>query len=116
MSIKVSRNRSCVVLVNHIPAGTLTEEHGQMGYIFTYNPDYLANEQLPPVSVTLPKTANTYSSKYLFPCFTNLLNEGKSKTILCRINGIHPDDSFGLLLCIAQIDTIGAITIQPIHI
>ncbi len=105
--------RKAIVLLQQIPAGILTEE-SRDSYVFQYLDSYLQGKDLPPISLTMPKRAEEYRSPHLHPVFFNMLSEGINKEIQCRLLKIDERDSFGLLLAMAQGDTIGAITIQPI--
>lgn len=61
-------NRKAQIFVNNILAGMLSEtEEGE--YVFQYDEDYLQNPNNLPVSLTLPKRKNAYSSSFLFPFF-----------------------------------------------
>ena len=106
--------RQATVFRNGMAAGTLIEESRQC-YIFRYHDTYLANQDLPAVSLTLPKTAPEYRSEYLFPFFFNMLSEGVNKTLQSLQWKIDESDTFGLLLATAQWDTIGAVTVKPIE-
>jgi len=83
-------------------------------YEFRYNDNWLANSDLPPVSLTMPKNKQIYKSEYLFPFFFNMLSEGMNKKLQIRQLKIDEKDYFGLLLATAKTDTIGAITISEI--
>ena len=58
--------RNALVLLRNIPAGTLTEE-SPSSYVFRYLDSYLMREELPPVSLTMPKTSEEYRSPIYFP-------------------------------------------------
>jgi serine/threonine-protein kinase HipA len=104
--------RTAKVYYNHIFAGTLIEESRKQ-YQFTYDDDYFKNPSLPAISLTLPKTRQTFQEAFLFPFFYNMLAEGVNRKLQSRFFKIDEDDSFGLLIATAGIDTIGAITIKP---
>lgn len=104
--------RKGVVFLREIPAGILTEE-SPSGYVFKYLDSYLADQTLPPISVTMPKSTREYRSDELFPVFFNMLSEGVNKEIQCRRLHLDERDYFGLLLATGGVDTIGALTIQP---
>lgn len=95
-------------------AGTLSQ-YNPHSYEFRYADDWFANENLPAISLTLPKTKQTYQSDHLFPFFFNLLSEGVNKKLQCRQLRIDEKDYFGLLLATAYNDTIGAITVKPAY-
>ncbi len=56
------------------PAGVLSET--EEGYEFLYYPEYVANSEAEPVSLTLPKYKEPYVSKVMFPFFDGLIPEG----------------------------------------
>ena len=104
--------RNALVLLRNIPAGTLTEE-SPSSYVFRYLDSYLMREELPPISLTMPKTSEEYRSPHRFPVFFNMLSEGVNKEIQCRHFHLDEKDHFGLLLATGHDDTIGALTVQP---
>lgn len=71
-------------------------------YVFEYDQGYLVDKKNPPVSLTMPKTGEPYTSVYLFPCFDNLLPEGENLGLACHCLGLDPDDRFGCLLSLAH--------------
>ena len=104
--------RTAKVFYNGVFAGLLAEEDRQ-SYRFSYDDAYFSDPALPAISLTLPKTQQTYQEKFLFPFFYNMLAEGVNRTLQSRSLKIDEDDAFGLLLATAGVDTIGAITIKP---
>lgn len=106
--------RVAEVYYNRIPAGKLKEEN-RNSYTFIYYDDYYKDQEMPSISLTMPKTQKGHQSDYLFPFFYNMLSEGVNKTLQSRQLQIDEDDSFGLLLATAGSNTIGAITIKPIE-
>lgn len=84
-------------------------------YEFSYHDDWYYNQKLPPVSLTMPKIKQVYTSDQLFPFFFNMLSEGVNKKLQCRQLKIDEKDHFSLLLATASTNTIGAITIVPIN-
>ena len=105
--------RRAEVYRNRILAGII-EENASGNYTFTYEPEYYNDKSKPGVSLTIPKTQQTYTSKHLFPFFYNMLSEGTNRAIQSKQLKIDEKDFFGLLLATAQHDTIGAITIKQI--
>ncbi len=83
-------------------------------YEFRYDDNWFANGELPPISLTMPKSQQVYKSEYLFPFFFNMLSEGMNRQLQTRHLKIDEKDYFGLLLATAKTDTIGAITISEI--
>lgn len=80
------------------------------GYIFEYNNEFLKKNT--PISLSLPPREEPYKSKELFPFFKGLLPEGWYLDIVTATQKIDREDSFGLLLCTASGDTIGAVTVR----
>lgn len=96
---------------NGVLAGYL-EKDGNEYYVFTYEDQYFAAKENPPISLTLPKNNKRYESAHLFPFFYGLLSEGVNKDIQCRLLKIDEHDDFTRLLETAGEDTIGAITVK----
>jgi HipA-like protein len=105
--------RKAEVYRNGILAGTLTEETRRQ-FVFSYDDDYLRDNNQPAISLTLPKNKKEYTSEVLFPFFFNLLSEGANKKLQSRLLRLDEEDHFGLLMATAQFDTIGAVTVKPI--
>ena len=98
---------------NDIFAGVLTELAPGKGYVFVYDPGYLASGGNP-VSVTLPLHPAPYEADHLFPFFVNLLPEGANRSMICRQNRIDADDLFGLLAVMSGKDFIGAVNVRTL--
>src|SRR5579872_2203525 len=96
---------------NCVLAGYL-EKRGPEDYLFIYENNYWSDPSLPSISLTLPKTQQTWRSAALFPFFAGLLAEGVNKDIQCRLLKIDEQDDFTRLLKTATEDTIGAITVK----
>ncbi len=94
-------------------AGVLIQ-HNPKSYEFRYDDAWLANENLPAISLTLPKTRQTYKADHLFPFFFNMLSEGVNRKLQCRQLKIDENDHFGLLAATATHDTVGAVTVKPV--
>ena len=105
--------RQLGVYNNDVLAGVLTEQTPGRGYVFAYDPAYLAAGGLP-VSVTLPLRPAPYESESLFPFFVNLLPEGANRTVICRKYRIDEEDLFGLLTVMSGRDFIGAVSVRPL--
>jgi len=101
------------VFYKNVEAGIVTQ-HDDGSFTFRYHESWLADRDKPGISLTLPKTRQEYHSEYLFSFFYNMLPEGSNKYVICKYNRIDPDDYFGLLLTIAQNDTIGAVRVLKI--
>lgn len=98
------------VFYNGIVAGTLERQQGL--YIFKYKSDYLLDDQLPSISLTLPKRQIPFESNLLFPFFFGLLAEGLNKVIQCRELKLDEQDHFARLIKTLDEDSIGAITLK----
>lgn len=98
------------VRVNGIPAGVL--EKTKTGFRFQYGRDYVQQNTLPSISLTLPKQAEPYESAVLFPFFAGLLTEGAAMQLQCRMLKLDENDLFGRLLKTAQDDVIGNVTVH----
>ena len=105
--------RQLGVYNNDVLAGVLTEQAPGKGYVFAYDPAYLASGGVP-VSVTLPLQSAPYESEVLFPFFVNLLPEGANRTIICRKFRIDEEDLFGLLTVMSGRDFIGAVDVRAL--
>lgn len=106
--------RKVGVYYGDIYAGRLTElVRGD--YEFIYDKTYLADKNMPPVSVNLPKTQQVYRSDRIFPVFTNMLPEGANRRALCRAKKVDEQDFFGMLQMICGMDAIGKIVLKDIE-
>lgn len=106
--------RQLEVYMNNHKAGLLTELRHGKGYSFCYYPEYLATG-MPPISVTLPKRVEAYESELLFPLFSNMLPEGANRKIICRSFRIDEKDFFGMLMAMADRDSIGAVNVKTVE-
>ena len=106
--------RKAIVNFKGIPSGII--EENENGFVFRYDDDYFQDSTQRTISLTLPKTQQTYYHPSLFPVFYNMFPEGFNKDRLCRFLKIDEDDFFGLLLAAAQYETIGAITVSPVNV
>ena len=105
--------RQAEVLYKKETAGVLTQlDDGS--FIFKYNNQWYNSTDKPAISLTLLKTQQEYTSKFLFPFFYNMLPEGSNKQTVCFENRIDSKDHFGILITTARYDTIGAIQIKKI--
>lgn len=102
--------RSAKILYKNQEAGILRQLNDGT-FEFQYNENWMNNSSMPPISLTLPKTRETYRSEYLFPFFFNMLPEGTNKEAVCFNQRIDKNDDFGILMATAQSDTIGAIRV-----
>ena len=82
------------------------------GYVLQYDGDYLQKQESKPISLTLPKRQEPYSSKVLFPFFDGLIPEGWLLDIAVDHWKVKANDRFELLLTTCR-DSIGAVTVEP---
>lgn len=101
--------RTAYVYIRGIFAGTLCET--DEGYSFSYDEQYLSRKDASPVSLTLPLSEKTYTSKTLFSFFDGLIPEGWLLGVVSRNWKIDVKDRFGLLL-VACKDGIGNVSIR----
>lgn len=101
--------RTAKIFVNNVLAGTLTES-SEGDYLFKYSTDYLTNEINNPVSLTLPKREEAYTSNILFPFFDGLIPEGWLMDIGIKNWKLNPKDRMGLLLHLCA-DCIGNVSV-----
>ena len=99
-----------LVYANGVKAGIL-EKTDKNEFYYLYDPLYLSDIALPPISLTFPKRIEPFCSPVLFPFFYGLLAEGSMKKQQCEILKIDENDHFTRLLKTAHNDTIGFITI-----
>jgi HipA-like protein len=83
-------------------------------YRYLYCPNYLAQPNAKPVSLTLPLQSKPFRSDHLFPFFYGLLAEGSAKDLQCHSLKIDSNDAFTRLLKTGHSDTIGAVTVREL--
>ncbi|MBK5247747.1 MAG: HipA N-terminal domain-containing protein [Peptostreptococcaceae bacterium] len=101
--------RKAYVYVRNIFAGVLSET--DEGYSFSYTSEYLSRDNSGTVSLTLPLTEQTYTSKTLFSFFDGIIPEGWLLDAVSRNWKIDSKDRFGILL-VACKDSIGNVSIK----
>ena len=101
--------RIAYVYIRNVYAGKLCET--DEGYAFSYDEQYLNNENASAVSLTLPLSKTVYTSKTLFSFFDGLIPEGWLLDVVSRNWKIDTQDRFGLLL-VACKDGIGNVSIK----
>lgn len=106
--------RRAAILYKNEEAGVLTQ-HDNGAFTFTYGNSWISDDTKPAISLTFPKSQQEYHSEFLFPFFYNMLPEGSNKQIVCKLNRLDSNDSFGLLLTTAKNDTIGAVSVVKIE-
>ena len=103
-------NKKGLVFYQDLLAGVISET--DEGYEFAYSKKYLESKTTKPVSLTLPLSAEKYTSKVLFPFFDGLIPEGWLLDIAAEHWKVKSNDRYELLLLTCR-DTIGAVTIIP---
>jgi serine/threonine-protein kinase HipA len=98
------------VLYDGVLAARLSET--DEGYLLQYNEEYLEQPESKPISLTLPKRKEPYTSKVLFPFFDGLIPEGWLLDIAMGHWKVKANDRFELLLTTCR-DSIGAVTVEP---
>lgn len=102
--------KTAKVLYDGILAARLSET--DEGYLLQYEEEYLQLSESKPISLTLPKRPEPYSSKVLFPFFDGLIPEGWLLDIAVDHWKVKANDRFELLLTTCR-DSIGAVTVEP---
>jgi serine/threonine-protein kinase HipA len=105
-----STTRRGLVRLDGRPVGEIAETAD--GIRFTYSPEWLAEREAVPVSLTLPLRPEPYDWPGLHPFFENLLPEGWLLEIATTKLKISSNDAFGLLLATCA-DCVGAVEIVP---
>ena len=101
--------RKAIVYMYDKIAGVLSED--DEGFHFTYDSEYLESESAEPISLTIPLTIETYSSKILFPFFDGLIPEGWLLDIAEKNWKLDVKDRMSILLVTGK-DCIGAVSIE----
>lgn len=87
-------------------------ERYEAGYRFSYEKAYLREAEARPVSLTLPLSEYSYTSRILFPFFDGLIPEGWLLNIARQNLNLKETDRFELLVTLCR-DTIGPVTVVP---
>lgn len=96
--------------MHNVLAGTLIES--DEGYHFSYASEYLESDKAESISLTMPLSDVTYSSKVMFSFFDGLIPEGWLLDIAEKNWKIKERDRMGLLLACCE-DCIGAVSVIP---
>ncbi len=99
-------NRKGKVFFKDHVAGIIEET--ETGYRFSYDKEYLAMQEIWPVSKTLPISEFSYTSNTLFPFFDGLIPEGWLLDVAVDNWKLKPNDRMGLLLACCK-DCIGCL-------
>lgn len=109
---KLKMTTKAKVLYRDQLAGFL--EKTDIGYSFSYDPDYLNGENPKPISQTLPISHYPHISRVLFSFFDGLIPEGWLLNIASNRWKLKRTDRFELLVTLCR-DTIGAVTVVPVE-
>ena len=104
--------RKAAIKIEDQLAGWLTED--ELGYHFAYDHAYFSLPNARPISLTLPLSEASYSSKVLFPFFDGLIPEGWLLDIAEKNWKLNPRDRMGLLLACCK-DCIGVVSVEAVN-
>lgn len=91
--------------------GQLTQnQHGELG--FAYAPDWLNDDEAPPLSNSLPKRVEPFTRRECRPFFGGLLPEESQRDAAARALGVSPGNDFALLGRLGG-DVAGALQLLP---
>lgn len=103
--------RSLTVWWEGVVVGRLAlDRHGAMR--FAYDGDWVADPARPPVSFSLPKRPESFSTRLCAPFFEGLLPEGSQREAVAAVLGISSANSFRLLAALGG-EVAGALTLGP---
>ena len=100
------------VFYNDILAGEIRES-AEGGYIFIYDPYYIAHHAGKFLTFSMPVREAPYISDRLFLFFEGLIPEGWLLNIATKNWKLNPNDRMGLLLACCG-NCIGAVSIEPV--
>ncbi len=83
------------VYLNQNLAGQLQEDRGKLS--FAYAQAWLDSDLFLPLSVTIPRTADTFADEVARPFFENLLPEGEIRAAIAKLKQVSERNTFGLL-------------------
>lgn len=106
--------RSLTVWWDGVVAGSLAlDRHGAMR--FAYDGAWVADPDRPPVSFSLPKRPESYSTRPCTPFFEGLLPEGTQRDAVAAALGVSSANTFRLLAGLGE-EVAGALTLyDPPH-
>lgn len=106
----VSRSSTKAIVYMHDNVAGYLERFAH-GVRFQYDKEYLKSG--PSLSLSLPLQPEPFESEDLPAYFSGLCSEGWLRRVQAFEQGIHPDDSFSLLIN-NGLDLAGAVTIEPV--
>lgn len=92
-------------------AGVLSIDRGGAMH-FVYAPEWLADDNAPPLSQALPKQVEPFGDHLCKAVFGGLLPEEGQRTAIARALGVSPDNPFRLLAALGG-DVAGALAFLP---
>lgn len=92
-------------------AGVLSIDRGGAMH-FVYAPEWLVDDNAPPLSQALPKQAEPFGDHLCKAVFGGLLPEEGQRTAIARALGVSPDNPFRLLAALGG-DVAGALAFLP---
>ena len=103
--------RSLTVWWDGVVVGSLAlDRHGAMR--FAYDGAWVADPARPPVSFSLPKRPESYSTRLCTPFFEGLLPEGTQRDAVAAALGVSSANTFRLLAGLGE-EVAGALTLCP---
>ncbi len=103
--------RSLTVWWDGVVVGSLAlDRHGAMR--FAYDGDWIADPARPPVSFSLPKRPESFSTRHCAPFFEGLLPEGAQRDAVAAVLGVSSANTFRLLEGLGE-EVAGALTLCP---
>ena len=91
--------------------GQLTQnQHGELGFV--YSPEWLGDDDAPPLSASLPKQAEPFSRRECRPFFGGLLPEESQRDAAAQALGVSRGNDFALLDRLGG-DVAGALQLLP---
>ncbi len=94
---------------NHVGKLHLDDERR---FVFKYQPDWVANHQSQPLSLSLPVRTEPYHDTRAQPFFSNLLPEAEIRHVIAKSLGLSEHNDFALLEAIGG-ECAGAVSIFP---
>ena len=101
--------RSLTVWWDGVVVGSLVlDRHGAMR--FAYDGDWIADPARPPVSFSLPRRPESFSTRLCSPFFEGLLPEGAQRDAVASVLGVSSANTFRLLEGLGE-EVAGALTL-----
>jgi serine/threonine-protein kinase HipA len=101
--------KKALIKIHNIDAGIFSQ-HDDGSFQF----DYLSDYSGPEISLTMPRSQQSYLFDSFPPFFDGLLPEGNQLEGVLKFNKIDRLDYFSQLIAVGQ-DLVGAVTVSAIH-